>query len=124
MSDLVQFQNTVKIHIKISKIIEDVVKTLSELPDFKTKLRLDPEIIVYCCNIVEQLIKKEDKQEINKLDLVSSILTKAWEIKEDNELDLIIKQIKYVCNNNQVKKISKSKKYKKYVKDWIIRRLS
>ena len=124
MSDLVQFQNTVKVHIKISKIIEDVVKTLSELPDFKTKLRLDPEIVVYCCNIVEQLIKKEDKQEINKLDLVSSILTKAWDIKEDSELDLIIKQIKYVCNNNQVKKISKSKKYKKYVKDWIIRRLS
>ena len=123
MSDLVQFQNTVKIHIKISKIIEDVVKTLSELPDFNTKLRLDPEIIVYCCNIVENLIKKEDKQEINKLDLVSSILTKAWEIKEDNELDLIIKQIKYVCNNNQVKKISKSKKYKKYIKDWIVRKI-
>ena len=124
MSELVQFQNTVKIHIKISKIIEDVVKTLSELPDFNTKLRLDPEIIVYCCNIVEQLIKKEDKQEVNKLDLVSTILTKAWDIKEDSELDLIIKQIKFVCNNNQVKKISKSKKYTKYVKDWIIRRLS
>ena len=124
MSELVQFQNTVKIHIKISKIIEDVVKTLSELPDFNTKLRLDPEIIVYCCNIVEQLIKKEDKQEINKLDLVSSILTKAWEIKGDNELDLIIKQIKYVCNNKQVKKISKTKKYKKYFKDWIIKKLS
>ena len=124
MSELVQFQNTVKVHIKISKIIEDVVKTLSELPDFNTKLRLDPEIIVYCCNIVENLIKKEDKQEINKLDLVSTILTKAWEIKEDNELDLIIKQIKYVCNNKQVKTISKTKKYKKYFKDWIIKKLS
>ena len=65
-----------------------------------------------------------DEQEINKLDLVSSILTKAWEIKEDSELDLIIKQIKYVCNNNQVKKISKSKKIKKYIKDWVIKRLS
>ena len=124
MSDLVQFQNTVKIHIKISKIIEDVVKTLCELPDFNTKLRLDPEIVVYCANIVENLIKKEDKQEINKLDLVSTILTKAWDIKEDSELDLIIKQIKYVCNNNQVKKISKSKKIKKYIKDWVIKRLS
>ena len=124
MSELVQFQNTVKVHIKISKIMEDVVKTLSELPDFNTKLRLDPEIIVCCCYIVENLIKKEDKQEINKLDLVSTILTKAWEIKEDNELDLIIKQIKYVCNNKQVKKISKTKKYKKYFKDWIIKKLS
>ena len=124
MSDLVQFQNTVKVHIKISKIIEDVCKTLCELPDFNTKLRLDPEIIVYCCNIVEQLIKKEDKQEIHKLDLVSTILTKAWDIKEDSELDLIIKQIKFVCNNNQVKKIKKSKIYKKYIKDWIIKKLA
>ena len=124
MSELIEFKNTVKVHIKISKIIEDVVKTLSELPDFNTKLCLDPEIIVYCCNIVEQLIKKEDKQEINKLDLVSTILTKAWDIKEDSELDLIIKQIKYVCNNNQVKKISKSKKYGKYLKQWIIKKLS
>ena len=123
MSDLVQFQNTVKVHIKISKIIEDVCKTLCELPDFNTKLRLDPEIIVYCCNIVEQLIKKEDKQEIHKLDLVSTILTKAWTL-EESELDLVIKQIKFVCNNNQVKKISKSKKIKKYIKDWVIKRLS
>jgi hypothetical protein len=36
--------------------------------------------------------KKEDKQEIHKLDLVSTILTKAGDIKEDSELDLIIKK--------------------------------
>ena len=125
MSDLsdFQFKNTVKVHIKISKIIEDVCKILCELPDFNTKLRLDPEIVVYCANIVENLIKKEDKQEINKLDLVSTILTKAWTL-EESELDLVIKQIKFVCNNNQVKKISKSKKIKKYIKDWVIKRLS
>ena len=123
MSELIEFKNTVKAHIKQSTIVNDVVKTLSELPDFNTKLKFDPEIIVYCCNIVEQLIKKEDKQEISKLDLVSTILVKAWNL-EENELDLVIKQIKFVCNNNQVKKIKKSKIYRKYIKDWIIRRLS
>ena len=124
MAELIQFQNTVKAHIKQSTIINDVVKTLSELPDFTTKLRLDPEIIVYVCSIVENLIKKQDKKEINKLDLVTSILIKAWDLKEENELDLIIKQIKFVCNNNQVKKIKKSKIYRKYIKDWIIKKLS
>jgi hypothetical protein len=125
MAELIQFQNTVKAHIKQSTIINDVVKTLSELPDFSTKLRLDPEIIVYVCNIVEQVIKKnkEDK-EISKLDLVTTILIKAWDLKEENELDLIIKQIKFVCNNNQVKKIKKSKIYRKYIKDWIIKKLA
>ena len=124
MAELIQFQNTVKAHIKQSTIINDVVKTLSELPDFTTKLRLDPEIIVYVCSIVENRIKKQDKKEINKLDLVTSILIKAWDLKEENELDLIIKQIKFVCNNNQVKKIKKSKIYRKYIKDWIIKKLS
>ena len=123
MSDLVQFQNTVKAHIKQSTIVNDVVKILSELPDFNTKLKFDPEIVVYCCNIVEELIKKEDKKEISKLDLVSTILTKAWTL-EENELDLVIKQIKFVCNNNQVKKVSKSKRYGKYLAQWIIKKLS
>ena len=123
MAELIQFQNTVKAHIKQSTIINDVVKTLSELPDFTTKLRHDPEIVVYCCNIVENLIKKEDKKEISKLDLVTSILIKAWDLKEENELDLVIKQIKFVCNNNQVKKVSSRKKYGKYVKDWLVKKL-
>ena len=122
MSELIEFKNTVKAHIKQSTIVNDVVKTLSELPDFNTKLKFDPEIIVYVCSIVENMIKKEDKKEISKLDLVSTILVKAWNL-EENELDLVIKQIKFVCNNNQVKKVSKSKKYKKYIKDWLVKKL-
>ena len=122
MSDLVQFKNTVAIHIKSQSIITDCVETLSKLPDFNTKLKFDPEIIVYVCSIVENLIKKEDKKEISKLDLVSTILVKAWNL-EENELDLVIKQIKFVCNNNQVKKVSKSKKYGKYIKDWLVKKL-
>ena len=122
MSDLVQFKNTVAIHIKSQSIITDCVETLSKLPDFNTKLKFDPEIIVYVCSIVENLIKKEDKKEISKLDLVSTILVKAWNL-EENELDLVIKQIKFVCNNNQVKKVSSRKKYGKYIKDWLVKKL-
>ena len=122
MSELIELKNTVKAHVKSQSIITDCVERLSKLPDFNTKLKFDPEIIVYCCNIVEQLIKKDDKKEISKLDLVSTILVKAWNL-EENELDLVIKQIKFVCNNNQVKKVSKSKKYKKYIKDWLVKKL-
>lgn len=122
MSELVEFKNTVAAHIKQNKIIDDVVEIIVKIPDF-LKLKMDPEIVNYCCNVVENLIKKEDKKEINKLNLVTSILIKAWDLKEEADLDYIIKQIKFVVNNNQVKKISKSKKYKKYIKDWIVRRL-
>jgi hypothetical protein len=123
MSELVEFKNTVAAHIKQNKIIDDVVEIITKIPDF-AKLKMDPEIVNYCCNVVENLIKKEDKKEISKINLVTTILIKVWDLKEETDLDYIIKQIKFVVNNNQVKKISKSKKYKKYVKDWIIRRLS
>lgn len=122
MSELVEFKNTVAAHIKQNKIIDDVVEIIVKIPDF-LKLKMDPEIVNYCCNVVENLIKKEDKKEINKLNLVTSILIKAWDLKEEADLDYIIKQIKFVVNNNQVKKISKSKKYKKYIKDWIVKKL-
>jgi len=122
MSELVEFKNTVAAHIKQNKIIDDVVEIIIKIPDF-LKLKMDPEIVNYCCNVVENLIKKEDKKEINKLNLVTSILIKAWDLKEEADLDYIIKQIKFVVNNNQVKKISKSKKYKKYIKDWIVKKL-
>ena len=122
MAELIEFKNTVAAHIKQNKIIDDVVEIIIKIPDF-LKLKMDPEIVNYCCNVVENLIKKEDKKEINKLNLVTSILIKAWDLKEEADLDYIIKQIKFVVNNNQVKKISKSKKYKKYIKDWIVKKL-
>ena len=86
---------------------------------------MDPEIVSFCCNYVEQLIKKnkEDK-EINKLNLVTTILIQAWDLKTEQDMDVIIKSIKFCVNNNQVKKIKKSKIYKKYIKDWIIKKLS
>ena len=122
MSELVEFKNTVAAHIKQNKIIDDVVEIIVKIPDF-LKLKMDPEIVNYCCNIVENLFIKEYKKVINKLNLVTSILIKAWDLKEETDLDYIIKQIKFVVNNNQVKKISKSKKYKKYIKDWIVKKL-
>ena len=43
--------------------------------------------------LIKILFKKEDKKEINKIDLVTSIIIKAWDLKEEHELDLIIKTI-------------------------------
>ena len=122
MSDLVEFKNTLASHIKQNKIIDEVTEIITKIPNFMN-LKMDPEVTVYVCNIIENLIKKEDKKEISKLNLATLILTKLWNL-EENELDIVIKQIKFLDNNQQIKKVSKSKKYGKYIKDWLIRKLA
>jgi len=121
MSDLVEFKHTLASHIEQNKIIDEITQIISQIPNF-INLRMDPEVTVYVCNVIEQKIKGEHKKNVSKLDLATLILTKVWNL-EENELDAVIKQIKFICNNNQVKKVSKSKKYKKYIKDWLVKKL-
>ena len=103
MTDLVEFKNTLATHIKQNKIIDEVTEIITKIPNFMN-LKMDPEVTVYVCNIIENLIKKEDKKEISKLNLATTILIKAWNL-EEHELDNVIKQIKFLDNNGAIKKI-------------------
>ena len=121
MSELVVFKNTLAAHVKQNKIIDDVCKILGEIPDLN-RMRLDPELTVYVCNILENLIEKSEKKEINKLQLASMILTKACNL-EENELDAVIKQIKFLDNNGRIKKASAVKKLSKSAWGWFKRKV-
>ena len=121
MSDLVEFKHTLASHIEQNKIIDEITQIVSQIPNF-INLKMDPEVTVYVCNVIEQKIKGEHKKNVSKLNLATLILTKIWNL-EENELDIVIKQIKFLDNNQQIKKVSKSKKYKKYIKDWLVKKL-
>ena len=121
MTELVPFKNTLAAHIKQNQIIDDVCKIIAEIPDLN-KMRLDPELTVYVCNIIENLIEKKDKKEISKLDLASTILAKACNL-EHTDLDIIIKQIKFLDNNGRIKKASAVKKLSKSAWGWFKRKV-
>jgi hypothetical protein len=121
MTELVPFKNTLAAHIKQNKIIDDICKIIAEIPDLN-KMRLDPELTVYVCNIIENLIEKKDKKEISKLDLASTILAKACNL-EPTDLDIVIKQIKFLDNNGRIKKASATKKVTKSAWEWFKRKV-
>ena len=121
MTELVPFKNTLAAHIKQNKIIDDVCKIIAEIPDLN-KMRLDPELTVYVCNIIENLIEKKDKKEISKLDLASTILAKACNL-EATDLDIVIKQIKFLDNNGRIKKASATKKITRSAWEWFKRKV-
>jgi len=121
MTELVPFKNTLAAHVKQNKIIDEVVEIISKIPDLN-HLRLDPELTVYVCNILENLIDKKEKKDISKLNLATLILTKACNL-EENELDPIIKQIKFLDNNGRIKKASATKKITKSAWEWFKRKV-
>jgi hypothetical protein len=121
MSNLVEFKHTLASHIEQNKIIDEIVQIVSQIPNFSI-LKMDPEVTVYVCNVIEQKIKGEHKKNVSKINLATLILTKIWNL-EENELDIVTKQIKFLDNNGAIKKVSKSKKYKKYIKDWLVKKL-
>ena len=121
MTELVPFKNTLAAHVKQNKIIDEVVEIISKIPDLN-HLRLDPELTVYVCNILENLIDKKEKKDINKLNLATLILTKACNL-EENELDPIIKQIKFLDNNGRIKKAAATKKITKSAWEWFKRKV-
>ena len=121
MSELVFFKKTLAAHVKQNKIIDDVCKIISEIPELN-RMKLDPELTFYVFNIIENLIEKSDKKEINKLNLASMILTKACNL-EENEVDAVIKQIKFLDNNGRIKKASTIKKLSKSAWGWFKRKV-
>ena len=122
MSDLVEFKHTLASHIEQNKIIDEITQIVSQIPNF-INLKMDPEVTVYVCNVIEEKIKGKHKKNVSKINLATLILTKIWNL-EENELDAVIKQIQFLNNNGGIKKVSKSKKYGKYLKQWIIKKLS
>ena len=65
MAELVEFKNTIALHIKQNKLVDDVIKKIKEIPNLD-ELRLDPELTKYICNVIKILLQKKKKNKYVK----------------------------------------------------------
>jgi hypothetical protein len=121
MTDLVNFKNTIALHIKQNKLVDDVIKKIKEIPNLE-QLRLDPELTKYVCNVIKNTITKEEEKQICKSNLCATILINLFNLDE-KEVNGVNKQIKYLENNNEIKTVKTSKKVSKSVWGWIKRKI-
>ena len=121
MTDIVEFKNTVALHIKQNKLVDDVIKIIKEIPNLET-LRLDPELTKYICNVIKNTISKEEEKQICKNNLCATILINLFNL-DDKEVDFVSKQIKYLENNKEIKKVAVSKKARRSAWEWVKRKL-
>jgi hypothetical protein len=121
MTDLVNFKNTIALHIKQNKLVDDVTNIIKEIKNLE-ELRLDPELTKYVCNVIQNTITKEEEKQICKKNLCATILISLFNLDE-KEVNAIDKQIKYLENNKEIKTIKNSQKIKKSVWAWFKKKI-
>ena len=121
MTDLVNFKNTVALHIKQNKVVDGVITKIKEIPNLND-LRLDPELTKYICNVIKNTVTKQEEKIMCQSNLCATILIKPFDLDE-KEVNAVDKQIKYLENNNEIKTVKVSKKFKKSVWAWFKKRI-
>jgi len=117
--DLVKFKRglaRVDLEKRLSDLLEEKVKSL---PDFNL-LKLNPELILLVCNLVEEG-GGEKKLNIDKKELVLKVLDNIFKYSEIEKRQ-IDDQIEFLHSTKKIKRVKFIIKIVHYVLDWIQRR--
>jgi hypothetical protein len=102
----ISLKNTAKLACKKSNLKKEIVTQLKE--NGIETLKLSLEITEYVCNIIENVIsknKKNEKTKVDKKSLVIDILTEVFAGLKPEELLVIEEQITYLHENGIIRKM-------------------
>jgi hypothetical protein len=114
-------KNNLEKHFVFNNTVASLHEKLNTIHDI-SKLRLDPELTLLVCNLVENTVGDNDKMKLDKKELVVLILAKVFTDLSDAEKESIKTQIQFLFNNGKIKKVKTSKKVWYYFKEWVKRR--
>ena len=101
------------------ELLAVVDEKIKGLPNY-TELRLNPEMILLCCNVVENAVSKKDK--VEKKELVVRVLGSIFNYSAADK-KTCEEHIEFLHSNKRIKKIKVWKKLFLYFNDWLQRKL-
>jgi len=102
------------------QLIEVIEQRIRNLPNY-LELRLNPELILLCCNLIENSLDKK-KVKLDKKALCLRVLASIFQYSEADKKH-VDNTIEFLHSNKKIKKVSFSKKCVLIVWDWIKRKL-
>jgi hypothetical protein len=102
-STLVVPKNELAKRLTAAKIVSQIVKALQDLPSTDlADLKINPELINYICNLVENLVTK--KLKLDKKKIVLDVLTKLIPNLTEQEKKVISDIVEFLHANNLINK--------------------
>lgn len=112
LSQFVPFERKLQ-RVDIEKqLIATLEQKIRSLPDFSS-LKLNPEIVLFACNLIENIVKK--KYKINKKELCINVLTTIFNFTEPDKKSCG-EIIEFLHSTSQIKKATLWKKIKIVIK--------
>ncbi len=121
----VKLQNNLKQVDLEARLTLAIKKKIVDLPNH-IDLRLDSEIILLVCNLVENTVfnktGKKKKIPIDKKRMVIKILDSIYTYSELEKVQ-VSNKIEFLYLHNQIKKVSALKKYSSLILEWLKKKL-
>lgn len=107
--DLLYLKNNMDKHNIYYSLLKLVTEKIRLIPNYEI-LKNEIELVLLVCNIIENIVKKNNKTKIDKKQLVIDIFTTVF----GNQIDILSLKITidFLFNNKLIKQIS----LKKYIK--------
>lgn len=101
--NLVSVTPTLDLEIKQNTIKAQIISRLTELKLSDQKYKVNPDVILLVCNLIENLVKNK---KINKKTLLLDIFCQLYNIQAPDRV-IIENQIEFLHSNKSIKKLSK-----------------
>ena len=113
----VKASGSLKKHVHYYSLIDQIFNVISKIPEFQRLKQngvIDQELVLICCNLIENCVKPDNPLDINKLNLCCDVFIKLFNLTPA-EVETLKNQVQYLYNNKMIKKIPFLTKASKFV---------
>ena len=119
--DKIKENNKTKHLVKLSEISKGIIAKVQAMPDLND-LKLDLDVILYVCNLIENNIKQNETKSIDKKKIVVDIIQKCTPLNPP-EILILNKMIEFLHSNHLIQKISKIEKTGSKIFNWALKKI-
>ena len=119
--DKIKENNKIKHLNKLSELFKGIIAKVQAMPDLND-LKLDLDVILYVCNLIENNIKQNETKSIDKKKFVVDIIQKCTPLNPP-EILILNKMIEFLHSNHLIQKISKIEKTGSKIFNWALKKI-